>query len=330
MGYSNQSAWLIAASVGLGGALSACSKEEPPPASAAAVDRAETFRFAPPDGTEYVRTDRRTEELSIVGEPLRQVDRQELRWRTRVGRSGDEYRVTQDLLYVSLARDDETLLEGKVPEGISATLLLDERGKLAGVTGLERTAETLRSLVAPEKEAEAARVITTDSLADIVATRYKVVFEDTIGRPASPGSTWTLENPPGSFVTSRTVTVTGHEACGAATCARLEVEFQIDPKVVTKAGVDIIRSSMSAAGEDPSRVSVQSASYQMSGWMLVEPATMLSHGASLTEGGTIEVVGAAGRTVTIQIKGTTDLSYSYGEARTSRQPSWTEPRVASE
>src|SRR5262245_32919340 len=90
-------AWCIAVTAGLCGAATACSKEESPAASPASVSHAQVFRFAPPDGTEFVRTDRKTEEVAIVGQPLRRVDNEELRWRVRVGRKGDEYRIKQDL-----------------------------------------------------------------------------------------------------------------------------------------------------------------------------------------------------------------------------------------
>jgi len=316
----NQFSWLIAVTAGLVGSVIGCSKTEPSPESAASVDRSQVFRFAPPDGMEYTRTDRRTEEVAIVGAPVRRVDNEELRWRIRMGREGDGYRVKQDLVYLSLGRDGQTLAQGKLPEGISATLLIDNRGNLTRVEGLEKTAEIFRALVSPGREAEAEQLITTQTLSDLVASRYKIMFGDTIGRPSAPGSSWTITNPPGSLVSSRTVTVTGHEACGTATCARLQVDFKLDPKVVTNAGVSMVKSSVSAAGEDASKVAVKSANYDMRGWMLVEPATMLSHGASLTEGGTVTVTDAEkGGEVTIQIKGATELSYSYADNRVSER-----------
>jgi hypothetical protein len=277
-----------------------------------------------------VRTDRRSEEVAVVGAPLRQIETDELRWRTRVARAPEGYRVTQDLVYLSYTRDGETLLQGEVPKGISATLLIDPRGKLSGVTGLEQTAETLRSLVTPGQEAVAEKVFTAQALSDMVATRYEILFGETIGRPSAPGSSWKLTSPPGSFVKSRTVTVTGHEPCGDAMCARLQVAFQLDPKVVSDTAVRIVRSSMAAADEDPSQMTVKDSSYSMSGWMLLEPATMLSHGASLSEGGTVTVAGADQKVITIELKGTTELSYSYTHGRTSANSRPPETWVAQE
>ncbi len=316
--HSNQFTLVALVTVGLIGTSFACSKEEPPPASAASANRGATFRFAPPDGTEYIRTDRRTEEIAIVGAPLRRIDNDELRWRIRVERDKDEYRAKQDLIYISLARDGQTLVQGEIPEGISATLLIDPRGNLTGLKGLDRTAQILRSLVSPGKEAEAEPAINAESLAEVIASRYQVLFADTIGRPATPGSSWTVKNPPGSFVVSRTVTVARHEACGAATCARLQVEFQLDPKIVANAAANMVKSTVSATGADPSKVTVRSANYAMRGWMLVEPATMLSHGASLNEGGTVAVADPSGLVLTIELKGVTALSYEYTKGPNSQ------------
>lgn len=328
-----QLGWCIAVTAGVGSLSLACTKEDTTPgapaspASRPSVALSQVFRFDPPHGTEYVRTDRRSEEVLIVGTPVRRIDDEELRWRSRIERVGDEYRVKQDLVYLSLARNGEPLVEGKVPEGIWATLLVDEEGTLKEVSGLDETAETLRSLVAPGREAEADQFITEEAFAELVAARYTFLSGGTIGRPSAPGSTWTIENPPGSLVASRTVSVTGHEGCGSATCARLKVDFELDPEVVTNAGIRLVKASASAAGEDPATVTARDATYEMSGWMLIEPATMLSHGASLSEAATLTVVDATEGEVTIQIKGTTELSYAYG-SRAAALPRCPEPKTA--
>src|SRR3970040_2172313 len=108
----NRFAWFIAAAAGLGASAIACSKEEPPPVSPASIGQAQIFRFAPPDGTEYTRTDRRTQELAIVGAPLRRIDNEVLRWRIGIEQSGDEYRVNRDLVYISFARAGQYLAHG--------------------------------------------------------------------------------------------------------------------------------------------------------------------------------------------------------------------------
>ena len=316
----NRVAWVVAVTAGLGASATACSKEEPSAQSAASVAPGQKFRFAPPDGMNYVRTDKRRREIAIVGAPLRRVDDEELTWNIRIEHKGDKYHVKQELVHVSDQRDGRILAEGKPPEGIAAELVIDRDGNLLDVKGLDKAAQVMRSLVAPGKEADAARILTPDFLSDIVASRYKVLFGDTIGRDATPGSSWTINNPPGAFVSSRTVTVTRQEPCDAATCARLQVDFRLDPREVSDAATDMVKFRTMAAGGDASKVTAKHADYEMRGAMLVEPATMLPHGAQLNEGGTVLVADASGEEVTVEIRGTTELSYSYPSSPSAARP----------
>jgi hypothetical protein len=313
----NRVAWLVAVCAGLGASATGCSKEEPSPASAASVAQGQKFRFAPPDGMTYVRTDKRRREMGIVGAPLRRVDDEELTWNISVEHKGDMYHVKQELVHVSDQRDGRILAEGKPPQGIAAELVIDKDGNLVDVKGLDKAAEVMHSLVAPGRETEAARLLTPDFLSDIVASRYKLLFGDTIGRDATPGSSWTITNPPGAFVSSRTVTVSRQESCDGATCARLQVDFRLDPREVADNAGDMVRFRVAASGGDATKVNVKHADYEMRGSMLVEPATMLPHGAQLDEGGTVLIADPDGQEVTVQIQGTTQLSYSYPSTPTA-------------
>lgn len=326
--HMNRFAWFVAATAGLGGVSVACSKEEAPPASAASVET-QTFRFAPPDGTEFVRTDKRSEEVAIVGMPLRRVEEEELKWRVGVDRKDDQYRVKQDLVYLTYTRDGQTVAKGNVEEGISAELVIDKKGNLMDVKGLDKTAERLQSLVAPGKEEQAAQIVTPRALAYLVASRYQMLFGDTIGRDATPGSSWTIKSPPGSFVSSRTVKVIHHEPCGEATCALMQVDFQLDPQVVSERAMTMVKARVIGLGGDPSKVTMKSATYGMSGSMLIEPATMLSHGASLAEAGIVKVADPDKNEITVELKGKTEISYSYMGAAAAR-PAETKSRKTSQ
>jgi hypothetical protein len=316
----NRVAWFVAVTAGLGASATGCSKEEPSPASPASVAQGQKFRFAPPDGMTYVRTDKRRREVALVGAPLRRVDEEELTWNIRVEHKGDQYHITQELVHISDQRDGRILADGKPPRGIAAELVIDHDGNLLDVKGLDKTSEVLSSIVAPGKEAEAARILTPDFLSDIVASRYKMLFGDTIGHDAAPGSSWTINNPPGAFVASRTVTVTRQEPCDGSTCARLQVDFRLDPREVADAAADMIKFRVAAGGGDTSKVTVKHADYEMRGAMLVEPATMLPHGATLNEGGTALLGDPTETEVTVEIKGTTEISYSYPSAPSAGRP----------
>jgi VCBS repeat-containing protein len=90
----------------------------------------------------------------------------------------------------------------------------------------------------------------------------------------------------------------------------------------------MVKSRVIAAGGDPSKVTVKQATYGMTGSMLVEPATMLSHGAALAEGGTVTVADPEQRQLTVEIKGTTEIAYSYSNAPSAASPASRTPVAA--
>lgn len=300
-------AWLGATSVG-------CSKDSvTPPAESPALTSAatQTFRFAPPDGTRFTRHDRRREERAIVGTPVRAVQEDELQWKVAIDKKDDGYHIRQDLVRIALKRDGAVLAEGKVESGISAELVIDRAGNLTEVKGLDKTAEHLRDLAAPGMQAAVERTLTPDYLTAVVANRYRLLFGETVGRQATPGSSWTVTNPPGSFVASRKVTVERMEPCGSATCARMRVDFNVDSRIMAGTAVSLVKERVQSIGGDPSKVTVRSASYGMSGAMLTEPATMLSHGASFLETGRVTLLDHSQEQVTVEVKGTTEIAYAY-------------------
>lgn len=301
-------------------ACGACAKEEtqPPPvsvtsanANAANESGAQTFRFAPPDGTQFIRKDRSRQERVIAGSSLRSVEEEALDWKVEVHRKGEQVLVDQRLDGVSLKEDGNVLVEGKAARGIDAELVIDRNGKLVDVKGLDETAARLKELASPQMKDAVEQVFTKKHLYDSIATRYAEQFGDTIGHPSAPGSTWTIKNPAGSFVASKKVTVERNEPCGLASCARLRVDYEIDPRVMSDGAVALVKARVKAAGGDPARVSLKRASYGASGSMLIEPATMLSHGATLRETGSVTLAAPDGGEVTVQINGTTDAIYDY-------------------
>jgi hypothetical protein len=327
-------AWLgLAGVAALAVTGSACSSQEAgPPPKSAALPAPQTFRFAPPDGTHYVRIDRRKRDVSIVGTALRRTDEEELQWKVAIRRNGNDYSVTQDLVHLAYKRDGQVLAQGTVAEGtIAAELVIDHDGNLTEVRGLEKAAATLRALASPGQEQEAARMLTPQYLADIISTRYTVMYGETIGREATPGASWTIAKPPGSFVSSRKVTVERQEPCENATCARLRVDFTLDPHAIGDVAVALVKIRVAEAGGDPSKIVVKSASYGMSGAMLVEPTTMLNHGAMLAEAGTISL-SAPNQDFTVDLKGTTEVAYVYGATApvATRPAAQNEPVAAKE
>jgi hypothetical protein len=140
-----------------------------------------------------------------------------------------------------------------------------------------------------------------------------LLLGDTVGQSAAPGASWTIPRKQGSLVLSRKVTVERHEPCGNATCARMRVDYEVDPRAVSDAAVAVVKARVQAAGGDPTKVVVKNSTYAMRGTMLIEPATMLGHGASLDESGTISMTGPSKEEVTVEMKGLTEISYDYAQ-----------------
>ncbi len=302
-----------------------CEKKSSAPAQSPALTSGtaatnQTFRFAPPDGTSFMRHDKHREERAIVGIPARTVDEHELEWKVDVRKKGDQYRVKQELKHATFKKDGQTLADGDVKDGIQAELVIDRDGNLVEVRGLDKTADRLKELASPGMRPTLEKVITPQYLADVVANRYRVLFGETIGRQAAPGSSWTVTNPPGSFIASRKVTVEQTEPCGGRTCARLRVDAKVDTRVLAEAAVALVASRVRDIGGDPTKITVQSASYGLSGAMLTEPSTMLSHGASIAEIGSVTVLGPNQQQMTVESKGLTEITYSYSALPVASKP----------
>jgi hypothetical protein len=317
IGHRRHTLGLFAASsvvaLALGAAACSASDEEESARSGATEMQPETFTFAPPDGTRGVRTESHRYEASLVGAPLRNLEERELRWNVETKRNGDQFVVTQALAHVTVKHDGETLLDKDVKPGVVvAQLLIDKAGNLVDVRGLEGASKPLEELFTPGARPEATREFSPQSLKAFVATRYEETLGDIVGRPTKVGTSWTTQGRSGGPVISRTVTVQKTEPCGAATCARLQAIYKLNPRMMLSIADDIVAEYARMIGRAPSKVDVQTAMYSMQGALLTEPATMLSHGASLDETGKILFEGPK-KQMEIDLQGKTEISFEYAK-----------------
>jgi hypothetical protein len=272
------------------------------------------FTMAPASGTRFMRTELRHWETSLVGTPLARRQDQELRWQVDVGKSGDQFVISQELRHVTMKHNDATLIDAEVPAGaIAAQLVVDRAGTLKEVRGLEKTSETLKSLAnAGAKMDEVDEMaLSPAALKSLVAMRYEVLAGDIAGRPVAQGSTWTIAARPGSPIISRILTVEGMESCDGAQCARIREDVKLDPVAVRDIASDLIKRRVKELGGDPKKVQNQSTTYSMAGSLLIEPATMLHHDAALAESGRV-VAATAKESFEVAISGSTRFSYDYG------------------
>ena len=303
----------LAASSVVGLLLGGCSMsdEQETARPASAEMQPQSFTFAPPDGARGVRTDHRRYEVSLVGTPLRNLEEQELRWNVESTHTGNEFTVKQELAHVTMKHDGEIVVDRDIdPGAVVAQIIIDKAGNLVDVRGLEGAAKTLLTLAPPEMRPRAARVFSPQSLKALVATRYEQTLGDVVGRPTTVGSSWTTQGRPGGPVISRTVTVEKMEPCGPMMCANLQATYKLNPRTMLSTADQIVDDYARWAGKTPSKMNVQAAMYSMQGTLLTEPATMMSHGATLDESGKILFEGPKHQ-MEIDLVGKTDVSFEY-------------------
>jgi hypothetical protein len=298
----------------LGGAALSCYKA-PQQTSTTQLSSAlqGNFTFAPPEGTNFERTEQRSFEYSLVGTPLTRREEQELRWQVAVDKSNDGYRVKQVLTHVILKRNGETLVDSDVPkDAIRGELIIDNAGNLKDVRGLDSTAQTLHSMVKPNKSFDAAeeRAMATE-LKAVVARRYEMLTGNIVGHPAELGTTWTVSSQkPG--VISTTATVENVEGCDGTACARVRQDAKLDPAIIRGHAEDLIKRRVKDMGGKPEHITVKTATYSMTGSVKVEPSTMLNHEAILNESGTFDAM-AKEHPFQVTVTGKTQYSYKYGK-----------------
>jgi hypothetical protein len=313
----------VARSCGFAAALAtivACAPESKTPtsttsSSAAALTAAQPAKFtlAPPVGTRFTRTETRNHQLSIVGTPIAGRDELVLRWQVDVGQYGDQYAVSQKLRHITMTRNDTTVVDGDVTgDAIAAQLVIDRSGKLVNVHGLENTSQTLRALAGSNNDESVERALSPANLKTLVAMRYDMLAGDIAGRPTTPGSSWTIAGRPNTTIQSKTLSVEQMEPCDKAQCARIREDIKLDPVAVFGVADELVKRRVGELGGDPSKTHLKSSMYSMSGSLLIEPATMLNHDASLAESGRFVVATDKQQSFEVAVTGSTRYTYDYG------------------
>lgn len=285
----------------------------PPPAQPPAAPA--KFTLAPPVGTSFVRTEKRSFQSSLVGTPIARRDEQVLRWQVDVGVSGDRYLISQKLTHLTMKHNDATVIDADVTgDAVSAQLLVDRGGHLVDVRGLDKTSKTLRALAGPGAKLDKVQeyALSPAGLKELVTMRYNVLTGDIAGRPATPAASWTVKGSPKAPVISKTLTVERIEPCGNTQCARIRADIDLDAVAVFNIADDLVKRRMREIGGDASKTQVQSSTYSMAGAFLIEPATMLSHGATLAENGRF-VVAVGKQNLEVTLTGSTEYTYDYGK-----------------
>lgn len=281
--------WLLAAALAVG-----C-------ATTPAV--APTFTYAPQAGTRFVRTVKLVNETTLIGSPFREREEQEFVWNVSFSREGENTLVTQQLQRVALRINGAELLDGeRMPGmGLSVDLVVSPEPKVLDVRGTEKAAEVLTSLASPGAEGNARRMVGPEQVKELAVQRFEMVVRDVVGHPSAPGSTWVAADPDPA-VKRKTMNVDRLEPCGSTRCARVSAQYDVDPRAAAKRALRFAAAFLARNGVDPSQAEVVDASLDYRDELLVEPGTLVDHGATFAQIARVTFAGPQGKEIPVEIR----------------------------
>ena len=290
--------WLLAAALAAGCATT-------PPV-------APTFTYSPPPGTRFVRTVKLVSETSLVGSPYRQREEQEFVWNVGFSREGDLTVVTQQLQRVAVRINGADLIDGeRVPgSGVSVDLLVSPEPRVVEVRGAERAAAALAGLVAPNADRAGQTMFGPEQVRDIAVTRFEMVVRDVVGHPTAPGSTWAAADPD-HVVLKKTMTVDRLEPCGAARCARVSAQYEVNPQAAARRALRSAAAFLARNGVNPAEAEVLDANLDYRDELLLEPSTLVDHSATFSQVARVTFAGPQGNPILVEFKTSLEQSSTF-------------------
>lgn len=270
-----------------------------------------TFTYAPAPGTRFVRTVKLVSETSLVGSPFRQREEQEFVWNVSFAREGELTVVTHQLQRVALRINGADLLDGeRVPgSGVSVDLLVSPEPRVVQVRGAERAAEALAGLVAAGNE-RAAQMWGPDQVKEIAVARFEMVIRDVVGRPTAPGSTWPVVDTD-NVILKKIMTVDRLEPCGAARCARVSAQYEVNPQAAARRAMRSAAAFLARNGVNPAQAEVVDATMDYRDELLLEPSTLVDHSATFTQISRVTFAGADGKPIPVEFRAALEQSSSF-------------------
>ncbi|HZX42222.1 MAG TPA: hypothetical protein VFE93_10320 [Myxococcaceae bacterium] len=271
-----------------------------------------TFTYAPPPGTKYVRTVKLVTEVRLVGSPFRQREEQEFVWNVAFTREGDRTVVSQQLQRVAVRINGAEVLDGeRVPgQALSVDLVVSREPRVVEVRGAERAAEVLSGLLAPGIDQASAPILGAERVKEIAVARFEMVVRDVVGHPTAVGSTWPVGDQ-ASTVDKKTMTVDRIEPCGAARCARVTAQYEVDPREAARLALRRAAAFLAQSGVNPAEAEVLDASMSFRDELLVEPGTLVDHAATFSQTARVTFAGAQGNPIPVEFQSTLEQSSTF-------------------
>ena len=248
-----------------------------------------SFRFAPPDGTNYVQTLVTVRERDLEG-MQKQVDRSEAQTAFSIKHDGAGYRIAATPMSLRLTRNDQVVQDpvSSLLQGMVVTYVIDRDGHLKELRGYETLAEKMQATLPPEIAKALAPLLNEKTLVARETAEYNGRIGDFAGKEFTVGEStdsevlYGLPNGKSLKYYMRT-TVKGLEACPPGRCARIEVSYNSDASALGKSVVDATAGLVKAApGGDAALPTSVSSKVSGSASRLIDPNTMLLYGEKLS------------------------------------------------
>jgi hypothetical protein len=254
--------------------------------------KAEQFQFNPPDGTTFV-VSVRTTKVTTLGALGKRTEDRETSERVQVTRTADGFSIAATALYGTINRDGEKIESPilKAPIGLTFTYEVDSRGQLKAIRGFDQLLARMKAALPPGALETMSPAITEEALVNRESAEWDGRITRFVGREVKIGDAWTSKDrfdlPTGGVVHFTTTTrIVGREPVEGRDCVRVKFSYTGSAPAPPTPAVKPIGKS--TAKKPRARKAVKpkppaaSTSISGGGERLVDPATMLIYGESLS------------------------------------------------
>jgi hypothetical protein len=258
----------------------------------------------------FLHKQRRYEEVSIPGSPMRRSEEFIMEWDVITKQESNLFRATQRLVNLKININGLELLKGTEikDDMVAIDILTDKDSNVVDVRGTEQLSQALVALAAPEAQPQVARIFSADRLKALAVLRSLERHADFVGRPTKVGSQW-MANDAATGGTKQ-IRVVAEEPCGTQTCLRVIREYDADKQAIKDSVAAQVKADVEAKGGDPSKVDVVGMDIKHEDKLLIDPRTMEYHGASFVQNATVAVAGPEGQ-MQVAFKLERDSAYQY-------------------
>jgi hypothetical protein len=294
-----------------GALLCACAPSQTQQASdASAAAKTTTFVYAPTLDHLHRVTMRRSDEMLIIGTPMRNEEEWTLVWDVIATRESNLVRRTFKLMGLKIAVNGADLLRGHEvqPKGVTIDVLTDKDANVVDVRGADQFSDAVVSLGDADAQPDLRRIFSSARIKALIVDRSQELHSDFVNRPAQVGASWMANDPNNSG--TRQIRVLAEVPCGTRRCLQLRRDYDIDRSDIYAQVSQRVAQYVQSQGGDPSKVAVTGMDLKLEDKLVMDPTTMDYYGAQFVEDATIHVTGPNGE-IPVAFKQRRQHEYQY-------------------